>query len=330
MLTGSAGAIDSVAFSPDGHTLADGSPTARSGSGTSPIPCTPGRSARPRPAAPRRGLGGVQPGRAHAGQRRLRRHRPAVGHHRSRAPPPARPDPDRRRHRRGLGGVQPRRAHAGQRRSDGTVRLWDVTDPARPGRSARPGPRAPKSRRWRSAPPGICWPAATTTARSGCGTSPIPPTSAAGRSPDGGGATVHSVAFSPDGQTLASGDSGGTVRLWDVTDPAHPRPLGQPLTGTGAAVNSVAFSPDGHTLASGERRRHGPALGCHRSRRSPPARPAPDRRQRRRGFGGVQPRWAHTGQRQRRRHHPALEPERPVRHQSDLRRGRRPYAPAVE
>ncbi len=42
------------------------------------------------------------------------------------------------------------------------------------------------------------------------------------------------------------------VQLWDVADPAHPRPLGQPLiSGGSAAVDSVAFSPGGHTLASG-------------------------------------------------------------------------------
>jgi WD40 repeat protein len=39
--------------------------------------------------------------------------------------------------------------------------------------------------------------------------------------------------------------------LWNLTDPAHPGPLGQPLTCHTNSVNSVAFSRDGHTLASG-------------------------------------------------------------------------------
>ena len=59
------------------------------------------------------------------------------------------------------------------------------------------------------------------------------------------------MAFSPDGHTLASGSDDATVRLWNLTDPAHPGPLGQPLEGHTVAVISVAFSPDGHTLASG-------------------------------------------------------------------------------
>ena len=68
-----------------------------------------------------------------------------------------------------------------------------------------------------------------------------------------GAGHVYSAAFSPAGHTLASGHADGTVRLWDVADPAHPRPSGQPLTGGAGSVLSVVFSPDGHTLVTGGR-----------------------------------------------------------------------------
>ncbi len=65
--------------------------------------------------------------------------------------------------------------------------------------------------------------------------------------------SVESVAFSPDGKTLAGGDDGGEVTLWYVGSAAGPRQLGRPISaGDSDSVNSVAFSPDGKTLAAGE------------------------------------------------------------------------------
>ena len=59
---------------------------------------------------------------------------------------------------------------------------------------------------------------------------------------------IHSMAFSPDGNTLVSGSYDGTVRLWDVA--AH-RQIGAPLAGHDDKIYTVAFSPDGKLVASG-------------------------------------------------------------------------------
>jgi serine/threonine protein kinase/sugar lactone lactonase YvrE len=59
---------------------------------------------------------------------------------------------------------------------------------------------------------------------------------------------VSSVAWSPDGRTLATGSilPDNTVRLWNVASGAALRVL----RGHTSTVISIAFSPDGHTLSS--------------------------------------------------------------------------------
>ena len=57
---------------------------------------------------------------------------------------------------------------------------------------------------------------------------------------------VYSVAFSPDGQTIASAGQDETIRLWDAHTGTHK----QTLIGHRKDVTSVVFSPDGRTLAS--------------------------------------------------------------------------------
>jgi WD40 repeat protein len=59
---------------------------------------------------------------------------------------------------------------------------------------------------------------------------------------------VLSLAFSQDGQTLASGGYDNIIRLWDMKTTAAPRTLPEESLN---AIFSLAFSPGGRTLASG-------------------------------------------------------------------------------
>ena len=64
-----------------------------------------------------------------------------------------------------------------------------------------------------------------------------------------GHTSVVSVAFSPDGGTIAGGYEDASILLWD----ANTGEQLQTLKGHTHAIDSVAFSPDGRTLASGSR-----------------------------------------------------------------------------
>ena len=57
---------------------------------------------------------------------------------------------------------------------------------------------------------------------------------------------VWALAFSPNGQLLAAGDDGGTIRIWDV---ATHKAVAQ-LEGDTRGVYTLVFSPDGRTLTS--------------------------------------------------------------------------------
>lgn len=57
---------------------------------------------------------------------------------------------------------------------------------------------------------------------------------------------VWALAFSPDGQFLAAGDGGGTVKIWEVQE----RQVISQLEGDTVRVDTLVFSPDGRTLAS--------------------------------------------------------------------------------
>jgi len=68
------------------------------------------------------------------------------------------------------------------------------------------------------------------------------------RGPSGHNADVTAVAWSPNGEILASGCSNGTVRLWTARTPI-PSPITS-LLGHEATITALAWDRDSRTLAS--------------------------------------------------------------------------------
>lgn len=62
---------------------------------------------------------------------------------------------------------------------------------------------------------------------------------------------AYSATFNPDGDVLAVAGVDSVVLLWDLTDPAAPRRIGNPLTGPTGRIFELSFHPRGHLLAAG-------------------------------------------------------------------------------
>ncbi|ODU01943.1 MAG: hypothetical protein ABS81_19240 [Pseudonocardia sp. SCN 72-86] len=131
-----------------------------------------------------------------------------------------------------------------------TVRLWNLAagGPPRPLTELLPGPADTVYSLAFSADSTVLAVADAAGSVTRFAVAPTRP-GAAGAALAAGAGAVRVLAFAPSGRLLATGGADGLVRLWDLTDPAAPQPLGTPF-GDGKAVLALAFTRDGTRLAA--------------------------------------------------------------------------------
>jgi WD40 repeat protein/energy-coupling factor transporter ATP-binding protein EcfA2 len=133
--------------------------------------------------------------------------------------------------------------------ADGTIRLWDVTDPQRPVKMATFTGHADPRVSAVFSPDGrtLVTAGAEKVIRLWDITNPRQPTEMATLS--GEAYPTMSSVFSPDGRTLVTTAADQTIRLWDVTDPYQPSETATLTNHTGPMPWAI-FSSDGHALAA--------------------------------------------------------------------------------
>jgi WD40 repeat protein len=138
---------------------------------------------------------------------------------------------------------------------DGSVRLYDVADPAHPRRLVTVHGSGNSVYTVAFAPDGKTVAAASLDNEvwlwQVTGSGSAASLTSAGHPLGDMASYAIGLGFSPDSKTLAVGSADKTVHLWDVADPAHPALLGPALTGPSGYVWAAAFSPSGQTLAVG-------------------------------------------------------------------------------
>ncbi|MEU3755506.1 AAA family ATPase [Streptomyces olivoreticuli] len=130
---------------------------------------------------------------------------------------------------------------------DGTVRLWDTSDPYHPASGPVLSTGRPAAIAWR--PDGRYLVGATREALFVWDAADALRPRQVARVPAGRGDISAGVAFSPDGRTFAVPGGHGRVWLWDVSDPAHPAST-ELQVAEDRSVVSAAYSPDGRVLAA--------------------------------------------------------------------------------